>query len=316
MNYTFLINPRAGSGKGLQVWHAVKAVLDKNGISYRALFSKRAGHPRELAIHLARKQLTNTCLVVIGGDGTLHEALTGLIASEQEQPLPAAYIPAGTGNDFARGYGISFNPLTALQQILDNHQPRPINVGHYLDCQQHKTGIFLNNFGIGFDAAIVEHTVDSKLKAVLNRLRLGTISYALKTIKILFTQPPFHVRVTCADRTYDYPRAFLVVTSNHPYIGGGVKIAADQRISEEKLELAVLEKRHWPRFLFAIIMFATGRLINCRQTHLFRGKELTYQTFSPQYGQTDGEVLTKETFNLKLTCRTYPFWQVPKNYKK
>lgn len=313
MNYIFLINPRAGSGKGQQVWEKIRTYLTNTSISYQAVESKQVGQPRDLAEEIANHHPDNSCLVVIGGDGTLHEAMTGLVAANQKHRLPLAYIPAGTGNDFARGYGISTQPLTAFQQIITNSHPHPINVGQFTNHQDDSQGIFLNNFGIGFDAAIVEHTVDSKLKAFLNRHHLGTLSYAFKTIKILFTQPAFHVKVTQDGQLFDFPRAFLVVTSNHPYIGGGIKIAADQQIGEEKLELTIIEKRHWPTFLWAIIMFASGKLIHSRFAHLFRGKVLSYQSSPQQYGQIDGEVLAKQRFDLSLSCISYPMWQEPIN---
>lgn len=311
MKYNFLVNPHSGSGKGQQIWQQLKAYLDEHQISYSVFHSEYAGHPRQLANQLATNHGQNECLVVVGGDGTLHEAVTGLIRADQDQPLPFAYIPAGTGNDFARGYGVSFRPLAALQQILTNQKPHPINIGHFIDHRRSNQGIFLNNFGIGFDAAIVNHTVDSKLKRVLNRLHLGTLSYAFKTVKILFSQHAFPVEVIQDGQKTSFNRAFLVVTSNHPYIGGGVKIAADQHIDQATLELAIMEKRHWVPFLWTILLFATGRLIYARHVHLFRGPQIRYRVLAREYGQIDGEVLGQEAFDLTLTCLSYPVWQTP-----
>lgn len=309
MKYIFLINPRSGSGKGINVWQKISAYLATTSISYRAVISKQAGQPRNLAKNIANKQLHNSCLVVIGGDGTLHEAVTGLLEARTTKKLPFAYILAGTGNDFARGYGISFQPLIAFQQIINARQARLINLGHFYNRQNNSSGIFLNNLGIGFDAAIVKHTVDSRLKSFLNKHHLGTLSYALKTIKVLVHQPPFHVQVSDGQHKYDFSQAFLVVASNHPYIGGGIKIAADQRIDEEQLELAIIEKKQWLPFLWAIVMFASGNLIHSQAAHLFRGRQLTYKAAPRQYGQVDGEVLSKSTFDLELSCLAYPMWQ-------
>lgn len=115
MKYCFLVNPCAGSGKGKLAWQQIHSYLVKTGINYDYLLSQHPGHPRRLAAQLASNRGQTDCLVVVGGDGTLHEVITGLLETPQREQLPVAYIPAGTGNDFARGYGISVKPLQALR---------------------------------------------------------------------------------------------------------------------------------------------------------------------------------------------------------
>lgn len=306
MKYCFLVNPCAGSGKGKLVWQQVNAYLVKTNINYSYLLSKYPGHPRTLAEELASKRHQYDCLVVIGGDGTLHEVITGLIETPQSTQLPVAYIPAGTGNDFARGYGISAKPLVALGQILNNQQPHLINIGKYHDTASGQHGIFLNNFGIGFDAAIVHATNNSRAKDFLNHHHLGTFSYISKAIKVLLTQPPFKAQIS--GRTFS--RAFLLIASNHPYIGGGIKVAPDQRIDRQQLELVVVEKKHWLTLVWSILMFALGRIPYSRYSHVFRGSTLTYQINPAEYGQVDGEEPGKHAFQLRLSCSSYPFWQL------
>lgn len=140
MKYLFLVNPCAGGGKGKLVWQQVNSFLAaKFSIRFDHVVSQYAGHPRYLAMQAAQRTDLD-CLVVVGGDGTLHEAITGLMESQQEKPFLVAYIPAGTSNDFARGYGISTKPLQALQQILTNQHAHVINIGHYHDaCRQHSS---------------------------------------------------------------------------------------------------------------------------------------------------------------------------------
>ena len=67
--------------------------------------------------------------------------------------------------------------MTALSQILDAKHPTLINVGHYYDAIKQENGWFLNNLGIGFDAAIVSQANASKAKKRLNRWHLGNFSY-------------------------------------------------------------------------------------------------------------------------------------------
>ncbi|WHO86515.1 diacylglycerol/lipid kinase family protein [Limosilactobacillus oris] len=310
MRYLFLINPHSGSGKGMTVWQKVHHYLASQQIDYRYVFSKYPGHPRKLAARCSQRRPAIDCLVVIGGDGTLHEAFSGLLMTEAPS-CPIAYIPAGTGNDFARGYRISTKPLVALQQILNNRQLHPINVGCYRDLNAEKAGIFLNNFGIGFDAAIVHATNHSRAKEWLNHHHLGTFSYIFKAVHVLFTQPAFELRVACQGKEKVFPRAFLAIASNHPYIGGGICVAPDQRIDVRQLELVVVEKRGWLSLLGAMLAFASGRITSSSSAHVFRDSQLSYRVRPAQYGQIDGEEPGRRAFSLELTCRDYPVWQEP-----
>lgn len=312
MHYEIITNPASGSGKGHQVSQLIQQRLITMKISFHLNVSQHAGQPREIASHIAHHPLADTRLVVIGGDGTLHEVIDGLLQANQRSPIPVAYIPAGTGNDFARGYGISRKPLVALQQILDADNVRFINVGKFT-MNQHQSGIFLNNFGTGFDAAIVHRTNTSRIKNFLNHHHLGTLSYVAKAIGALIHQQPFTVEVVQSNQSIVFNHAFLVVSSNHPYIGGGIQVAPDEDIERHELELVVLEKHDPITLLGSIIMFACGQVAKSRHAYVFRGRELQYFVHPAQYGQIDGEELGQHSFNLKMTCQTYPLWEQPLN---
>lgn len=317
MYYQILVNPRAGGGRGESTWHMVAKCLNQLKISYQVRISKYPGHPQKLARTIAQNHLaTQTCLIVIGGDGTLHESISGLLQLPLRHQLPVGYIPAGTGNDFARGYGISSQPLQALKQILLNHSPRLINIGRYRDTGTGHHGIFLNNLGIGFDASIVQRTNSSERKQLLNHLHLGQLSYVANAIHVVLHQPTFAVNVSQPGTTQTFQQAFLLIASNHPYIGGGIKAAPDESVIKPELELVVVEKKSLPTFLWSIGMFASGHLIKSHLATVFRGQQLTYEISSPQYGQTDGETIGPIAFRLQLTCGQYPMWQLPLNEQK
>lgn len=310
IHYEIIINPASGSGKGSRVWKIIQQALYDQHVSFSDHISHSAGQPRQIVLQLLQSPAFHPdCIIVIGGDGTLHEVISGLMKAEQNVPIPVAYIPAGTGNDFARGYGISTNPTQALQQILNNQQLHTINIGEFNNNDEH--GIFINNFGIGFDAAIVHQTNASKMKRFLNHHHLGSLSYISKAIGVLIHQPSFNVQVTVDSHQYHFPNGFLVVSSNHPYIGGGIKVAPDQKINQTELELVVLEKHDPLSLLGAIILFAIGKVAHSRFAHIFRGTTIKYGISPAQHGQIDGEELAPQCFNLQLSCSSYPFWEEP-----
>lgn len=306
--YNIIINELAGSGYGKTVWETVKPILEERQIPFDYQISEYAGHTTRLAAQYAeslqRKPGVVAILLVIGGDGTLNEALNGLMQVPQTDPIPLAYIPGGSGNDFARGLGMATNPEIALAQILNNMRARPLNVGYYHETLKNEHRYFVNNVGLGFDAQIVDDTNRSKQKG-----RLGRWAYLSNALKAYSQQDGFPLTVH-VDRQRDYYRhAFLCTTSNHPYFGGGVKILPQADIHDDSLELIVLEEPHWwiVVWLFLLLLMG-GRHLNSRFVHHYRSQRLHLLVNSVEIGQMDGQIIGNRNYDLYLSTKKYPFW--------
>ena len=192
MHYSIIINPLAGNGKGKTVWKSIQGQLDQQGIHYHYHLTKKPGDAEYLASRIGQNKQGHRTVIVLGGDGTLHDVLNGLLEVNQNnnEQVPLAYIPVGVNNDFAHGYGISTDPLTALQQILHADENRQINVGYYYDTIKKQGQYFLNNLGIGFDAALTSQTNLRHRRRPLRRL--GYLRYALS---VLYNQQPFTLMI-------------------------------------------------------------------------------------------------------------------------
>lgn len=314
MKFTIIYNPVAGGGTSAAAWKSVKAELDKRKIEYDFQTTKYQGHAEYLARRLAeqsRKALSDQTLLVVGGDGTLHEALNGVLKEndDQGQKIPLAYIPAGTGNDFARGFGIKLRPVEALEQVLSATENTEINVGHYHEDNKGEDGYFLNNIGIGFDASIVSRTNASRGKQALNHAKIGRLSYLLYAFGVLYAQQSFRLTVSTADHRQNFPQCFIAIIANHPYIGGGFRIAPNASVAEDALDLVVAERRGWPRTLWIARLFASGKLINSRFATHYHGKNFQYSTTSLAFGQTDGQDMGNRYFNLHVNTAKAVFRQ-------
>lgn len=310
MEYSIIVNPLAGSGRAKKIWQQLQNRLNELNIVYQVVETRYHGHAVDLAARIAHRFASAAAthvVMVVGGDGTLHETLNGLIKANSS--LPLAYIPAGSGNDFARGYGLSQDPMTALKQVLDAQRPTPINVGHYYDAIKQEEGYFLNNLGIGFDAAIVSQANASRAKKRLNRWHLGNLSYMSQALGVLYNQEPFETMVQEKNGHHHlFPKTFILIASNHPYIGGGFKIAPDESLQSSTLELLVVERRNWLITLWCLRQFARGKLNHSRFAKCFRASRLHYVTTSLEFAQTDGEEMGSRFMDLTLDTCQYPFW--------
>ena len=112
--YTFIVNPNAKTGLGYQVWSSLEAILKEKSVNYQVFFTKYQKHATRLAQKLTQESGAKT-LIVLGGDGTINEVINGI---EDLTDTVLGYIPIGSSNDFARGMGLSTDPIQALKHIL------------------------------------------------------------------------------------------------------------------------------------------------------------------------------------------------------
>ena len=111
----FIVNPAAHSGEGYALWKQAEAVLQERSIPYEVYFSEKRGDVRQLA-----KRLTNVSegaerfLIVLGGDGTLNEAIQGMQHFEQ---VRLGYIPTGSSNDLARDLKIGHDIRPLMKKL-------------------------------------------------------------------------------------------------------------------------------------------------------------------------------------------------------
>lgn len=310
MTFLIILNEHAGSGNAKDTWKIIEPILQKERIDYTFQISQYAGHTTYLAKQYVKNIQTvdHPVILIIGGDGTLHEALNGALSIAQSNPVPLAYIPAGSGNDFARGLGMSAKPLTALRQILDCQQPVMINIGRYEETMKNEKGFFINNIGIGLDAAVVSRTNTSASKRRLNKYHLGSLSYLSSVTSALYNQEPFPLMVQVGKTRTLFQKALLVTTSKHPYFGGGVDILPDASVYKPELELIVIERTNWLIILWVAILIALSKHLKSRFVHIFRNPSIHLTTTSIEHGQIDGEIMGNRFFDLHMSVSQYPFW--------
>lgn len=304
MYYSIILNPTAGNSYAKSVWPSIKARLDQAGVDYQCQTTKYHRHAEYLAQKLTAKPQDSTTVVAIGGDGTLNEVLNGLLKDQAQPLLPLAFIPTGIRNDFARGYGISLKPLTALQQILDADHNEQITIGHYHDAIKGQERFFLNSIGIGFDAAVT-----SKINNTVKKHRVSRFAYFKQAINILYNQQPFSLMVQGAHGREYFPKAYIVIASNHPFIGGRFKVASTAQVDEPVLDLLVAERKNWLMTFWQLFQLSRGKLDQSRFAKHFRAQKFHYTTPSLEFGQVDGEEMGNRFMDLTLSTSQYPFHQ-------
>lgn len=315
VSFYIILNETAGNGRAKGLWPEIKAILDQRQLSYQLTRTQYPGHASELARQFAKQasgqQLTNSVVLAIGGDGTLHETLNGLISAHLNTPIPIACLPVGLNNNFAKGLNMATNWRAALDQIINCTTKNTVTIGTYTDTSKQTTGAFTNNVGIGFDAAVVNSANSTKTKSILSRLHLNKLRILAAIIGVCYNQTAFPMTVHVGRHRDMYPKAYLVTIANHPYFGNGLKVVPSASISEPALDLIVIEKKHLPQLIYIGFMILLGKHLKLKAVHHYHEPKLHLVVPAIEYGQTDGEELGGRYWDTYFESTTYPFWIDP-----
>jgi diacylglycerol kinase (ATP) len=288
MKLYFIVNPAAKNGRCRKVWKRLEKVLHENHIPYEVFFTARQGDGKRIANQIVRSTSELTAIIAVGGDGTVHEVANGVFPSKNGI---VGYIPAGTGNDFSRGIHIPNHPRKALEHILlllENHCFSTCDIGQFAGPHVQE-GIFVNNLGCGFDAQISRKVNSSKLKSLFNRLSLGKFVYVFYLIKELIFYQPTKIVLHIDGKKHLFEQAWLVTISNHPYYGGGMKIAPSAKTDDGLFHIIVVDKISRLKILLLFVTVFWGGHTKMKEVKVFTGKHIHIHTVFPLPLHADGE---------------------------
>ncbi|MBI4997519.1 MAG: diacylglycerol kinase family lipid kinase [Rhodocyclales bacterium] len=232
--WLLLLNPVSGGGRGLRQRTRIESAMAARHLSAHTAVSEYAGHTTELVARAIRAGCRR--LLVGGGDGSLSEAVNGILAVAEvpSTDVTLALLPVGTGNDWARGHGIPHDIDRALD-IVAAGRVQAHDAG-YVDfpasgARRH----FINVAGIGFDAIVVEHMPSRKL---------GWLAYLVGLLRSLGSLSPIPLRIAVDGRT-EHADALVLFACIGRYCGGAMFVAPRARSDDGKLDLTLI--RHMPR---------------------------------------------------------------------
>ncbi len=217
----FLINPISGKPSIQRRLKEQLALLESKtepGRMYQVV-TKAPGHAAALAEELSRTFAGQATLFVCGGDGTVHEAVNGLMAAGT-QALPYAVLPTGTGNDYARHlYG-----HTDFSLVMHDMSRRQLPI-------QATDVVRVNGC---YSANIMSFGLDTRVQMLNERLTekaafLGETTFVFSALAGIFGRRRFRMRLEVESplptgqsrvvrRDFDY---ILMAVCNAEYYGGG-----------------------------------------------------------------------------------------------
>lgn len=229
---SLICNDNAGRGGVAKHLPEVIAKLTERDLEFELLHTNEPGHATELA--RAALASGTRLIVAVGGDGTVHEVVNGMITDDSATYPDAALgvVAAGTGCDFIRTFGI---PSLAPHAVahLDGPESFPIDLGKvtFFKDGAEQVRYFANVAEAGLGATVAE-------RATHLPGWLGPMKYFAAFWTTIFGAHIATVSVDLVDRTYDGPMINLVV-ANGQFYGGGMKVAPKAAPTDGLLDVQI-----------------------------------------------------------------------------
>lgn len=277
----FIVNEHAGHGRGKKIWESWKGKIT---FPYTFYITEYSGHATEIVRNCAANSKENLVFIAIGGDGTIHEVISGTTDYDH---VRVGVISAGSGNDFGRAFSV-FQSVEQLERLAYSpYTYEKIDIGQ-LETNNSTFG-FVNNAGFGFDAKVVYSVNHSKWKKWLNIIGLGKLTYILYVIKELFTFKRFSFTLHTEEDALKFDDVWFIVVCNQPYFGGGMKISPDSIPNDQLIEMTVVNKlNRWKLlFIFGTVFF--GKHTKYKEVTQFQSKTFMIIAHDQVFGHVDGE---------------------------
>ena len=227
-----IANPNAGRGTVDKALPRIESVLNQANLAYRIVRTTYRGHATEAARQALRQG--ERYLVAVGGDGTVHEVVNGMVKDGGPVAADAVLgvVAAGSGCDFVRSFGLPGDAAQAAARLAGD-EVRTIDVGT-VTCADGETRCFVNIAEAGLGGAVVARAAGLKAGRFL-----GGARYAAGFWLTLPRFRPAAVRLD-ADGQYHAWRAFNVVVANCRFYGGGMQISPNSDPGDCLLDILVM----------------------------------------------------------------------------
>jgi len=271
-NVLCLVNPVSGQHDAAQTRRLLAADLTEAGIGYAVRETAQAGDAERWAQAAPGEGFD--AVLVCGGDGTVAEALTGLLKAGAV--LPLAQLPVGTANLMAKALGIPAESAAALK-LLRCGKVVPFDVAYLPERQRY----FVLIAGAGWGARLIEdapHTL---------KRRLGFAAYLVAGSRNLF-----RFRRTQVTLTLDgVPRQIVAHTVLLANVGKlrGLTLGSDISPHDGKLDVIAISSSSLGDVVELVWRFITRRLKSCDGLSYYRAASVGITAASALPVQLDGE---------------------------
>jgi YegS/Rv2252/BmrU family lipid kinase len=277
----FLVNPASANGATGRRWAELERRAAALGLEGDTQLSERPGHLSELAAEAVARGATS--LVAVGGDGTVHEVVDGVVGAGLGDRVELAMIPLGTGRDFARSLRIPRRFEDAVE-VARGGRVRTVDVGRatYTTAAGEARAHFANFAGAGISGGIAARA--NRTSKALG----GKISFFWATLAVFSRWPPSEMTVTI-DGVERQARLLEALAMNGDYTAGGMWVAPEASLEDGAFDVVLIGDFSKAEFTTTFPKIYRGRHVTHAKVEIIRARELAVDAPEPLPIVLDGE---------------------------
>ena len=288
-NSLVILNPAANRGKMAHYREIVRNRIAQEHAEY--VETTRQGEAKILARHAAEE---GRPIVIIGGDGSIHEVINGILSSRRRVPL--GIVAAGSGNDYAwNTLQLPHNPSEAIDRAFTG---RLVDVDAGIVNEEY----FANSFSVGLDANIAVAAERLKMlpfmsgsrlyySATLQQLLFGYHHCPWLTL-LLDTEPPAGEQQA--------QRYVLLAVTIGPTYGAGFRINPSADYCDGLFDICSIRYIPLLRALKLLPIVQKGEHTHLPEATFYRTKWVYIQAQQPVNVQMDGEIRTATSYDVRI----------------
>ena len=291
MKFIITVNPHGGKKLGPRLLNRVKPLFEAKGIELFVVETTFAGHAKELANQLNITEYDG--FIGIGGDGTLHEIINGMLSRHDGRKIPIGIIPGGSGNSYMHDLQLT-DPLKAAKAII-NEKTRALDtakveVNHIIKYSNNMIG-----WGLVTDVGNqAEHF-----------RWLGTNRYTILSVVEVLRHKSRPAALIMDDKKIEDEFTFIIAC-NSIHVGKGMKMAPKARLDDGLIDLIVIRSGvSRTRLLQVLPKLFDGSHINEPELEYYQTSQFSLIPETDEILNIDGEIMGSTPIQVNVIPKAF-----------
>lgn len=296
-NYYIICNPTSGNGIRQGKIDQIRHLLKSHQILHTFITTSYAHHEEVLIEQAIQKGYHK--FICIGGDGTLHHMINGIMKQNYRPTnnITIGVIPTGTGNDWVKNYKIPNNIKKAIQLIKQNKRTHQ-DIGKLHLFNQNKEVYFNNAAGLGYDSFVVKNIPKYK--------KFGSLSYLFAGLYSFQSYRTNHLSYLIDSRKIE-SNIFMISLGIGKYSGGGMQLTDYKNHKENYFDLTIIKSIRFIKIISNIHKMYNGRINDISETYCCHAKAFETLNNKHYYIQADGELIGTGNIKIQLIPKAVEF---------